>query len=167
VENVAGLDRLAPAFRGKRALVTGHTGFKGGWLSLWLADLGAEVTGYALPPETDPDLYSAIRLGDVIRPVQGDVRDRSRLDALLRESRPDVIFHMAAQALVRRSYRQPLETFAVNAMGTAELLDALRARGERCAVVVVTSDKCYENDRSGRPRKEGDALGGEDLYSAI
>jgi len=163
---VAGLERIAAALRGKRALVTGHTGFKGGWLCQWLADLGADVTGYALPPETEPDLFSAIRLGEVVRSVHGDIRERARLDTVLRESRPEMVFHLAAQPLVRRSYRQPLETFAVNVMGTVQLLDAVRARGERCAVVVVTSDKCYQNDGSGTPHKETDALGGKDPYSA-
>jgi len=158
---------FADAFRGRPVLVTGHTGFKGSWLSLWLTRLGARVSGYALPPPTRPSLFEAggvrSRLADH---READIRDRPALRAALAAAAPDVVFHLAAQPIVRRSYAAPLETFDVNVMGTAALLDAVRELGLRCAVVVVTSDKCYENRESSRPRRESDRLGGDDPYSA-
>jgi CDP-glucose 4,6-dehydratase len=158
---------FADAFRGRPVLVTGHTGFKGSWLSLWIARLGARVTGYALPPPTRPSLFEA---GGVRARLtahwEADVRDRTALRAALAEATPDVVFHLAAQPIVRRSYASPVETFDVNVLGTAVLLDAVRELGLRCAVVVVTSDKCYENREPSRPRRESDRLGGDDPYSA-
>lgn len=156
-----GLNALA----GKRVLVTGHTGFKGAWLSLWLRDLGAAVTGFALPPET-PSFYDGLRLNSLIDSRLGDVRDREAVLALFREVRPEVVLHLAAQPLVLRSYRDPAETFSTNVMGLVNLLDAARQTPSVKAVQVVTSDKCYENQETGRACREGDPLGGHDPYSA-
>ncbi|MBK7397833.1 MAG: CDP-glucose 4,6-dehydratase [Myxococcales bacterium] len=152
--------------RGRRVLVTGHTGFKGGWLTTWLATLGAEVTGYALAPDTEPCLFAAARVGERCRSIEGDVRDRPKLEALVEALAPEVVFHLAAQPLVRRSYAEPHETLEVNVMGTVNLLEALRKARTRAAVVVVTSDKCYENREWVHGYREPDALGGHDVYSA-
>ena len=164
---MAGLEaqRLGDAYARKRVLVTGHTGFKGGWLTLWLASLDAEVTGLALPPSTVPSLFEAAGVAEVCRHVVGDIRDPELLRKVVRDTRPDVIFHLAAQPLVRLSYEQPLETLATNVMGTAHLLDSVRAERQRCAIVVVTSDKCYENREWEFGYREVDALGGHDVYS--
>lgn len=153
------------AFRGKRVLVTGHTGFKGGWLTLWLADLGAHVTGYALAPETSPALFDAIGVGEHCRSIEGDVRDRAAFSRVVRDAEPEVIFHLAAQPLVRRSYAEPHETIDTNVMGTANLLEVVRTARIRAAVVVVTSDKCYENKEWNHGYREDDPLGGHDVYS--
>jgi CDP-glucose 4,6-dehydratase len=150
---------------GCRVLVTGHTGFKGGWLCLWLAHLGADVTGFSLKPD-DPSLFDNAEIGKGMRSVIGDVRDRDAVAKVLREARPQVIFHLAAQSLVRRSYGDPVETFETNVMGTVNLLDAARNCPELRAVINVTSDKCYENDGAGRAFVEGDPMGGHDPYSA-
>jgi len=132
-------------YHGKRVLVTGHTGFKGSWLALWLKQMGAVVTGYALPPPTNPNLFEEARVAEGLRSVLGDVRDFASLKLALGESRAEVVFHLAAQPLVRASYQQPAETYATNVMGTVNLLEAVReAQGVR-AVVNVTTDKCYEN----------------------
>lgn len=163
---VAGLAADFERYRGKRVLVTGHTGFKGGWLALWLRELGAEVTGFALAPDTEPALFHAIELEKELTHRLGDVRDRAAVRRVVDEVRPEMIFHLAAQPLVRRSYREPVETFATNVMGTAHVLEAVRERAQPCAVVIVSSDKCYENDGSGTARVEGDPLGGHDPYSA-
>ncbi len=152
-------------FRGRRVFVTGHTGFKGAWLSLWLQKLGAEVTGFALPA-LEPSLFRVSDVGSGMRSIEGDIRDRAVLEAALRAARPEVIIHMAAQALVRRSYADPVESFATNVMGTVNLLDIARDLPGLRAVVNVTSDKCYENDGSGRAFVEGDPMGGHDPYSA-
>lgn len=149
---------------GRRVLVTGHTGFKGAWLVRWLARMGAEVTGYARAAETAPALWTLLGEGRV-RSVIADLNDRARLDAALAEARPEVIVHLAAQALVRRSYRDPVETFASNVMGTVQLLDAARACPDLRAVVVATSDKAYENVEQIWGYRETDALGGRDPYS--
>ncbi len=159
---------MAPRFAwaGRRVLVTGHTGFKGAWLSLWLHRLGAEVTGFALPPPTDPSLFDAARIGELLRHVEGDVRDPQALAAVVAEARPDVVFHLAAQPLVRYSYEQPVETYATNVMGTVHLLEAVRQVPEVQAVVCVTSDKCYENREWVWPYRESDPMGGHDPYSS-
>jgi CDP-glucose 4,6-dehydratase len=155
---------LALAYAGKRVLVTGHSGFKGSWLTLWLRELGASVTGYSLAP--DPrSLFTCAGLAARCTHVEGDVRDLNGLTATLERTRPDVIFHLAAQALVRRSYLDPLGTFETNALGTAHLLEAVRLTGTRCAVVIVSSDKCYENREWVHGYREDDALGGHDVYS--
>ncbi|MEL6479729.1 MAG: CDP-glucose 4,6-dehydratase [Pseudomonadota bacterium] len=149
---------------GRRVLVTGHTGFKGAWAGHWLARLGAEVTGFALPPEATPDLHSLIGFPGLS--VLGDLRDRKSIETMLAVARPEIVLHMAAQPLVRRSYVEPIETFASNVMGTAHLLEALRGCEGVRAVLVVTSDKVYENDESGRAFAETDPLGGHDPYAA-
>lgn len=153
-------------WRGRRVFLTGHTGFKGGWLAAWLIEMGAEVLGYALPPDTKPSFFELCGLKRRIRSVLGDIRDTSRLARAMRSFRPETIFHLAAQPLVRRSYRKPLETFAVNVLGTLHVLEAARQVPRARAVVVVTSDKCYENPGGRRPFREIDPLGGSDPYSA-
>jgi len=147
--------------------LTGHTGFKGSWLSMWLASMGAEVTGYALPPPTDPSLYRLARVDSLVRSTIADVRDAGKLARALADSRPDVVFHMAAQPLVRESYRAPVETYAVNVMGTVNLLEAVRGCGTVRAVVNVTTDKCYENRGwLWGGYREDEPLGGHDPYSS-
>ncbi|MCX8508626.1 MAG: CDP-glucose 4,6-dehydratase [Rhodobacteraceae bacterium] len=150
---------------GRRVFLTGHTGFKGAWMAALLTHLGAEVTGYALPPDTDPNLWSLLNLGRVCS-IFGDLNDRAELDRALHQARPEVILHLAAQALVRRSYRDPVGTFASNVMGTVQLLDAARACPDLRAVVVATSDKAYENIEQIWGYRETDPLGGRDPYSA-
>lgn len=157
------------AYRGKRVFVTGHTGFKGSWLCEILLLAGAEVYGYALKPPTRPSLFVQLKLARRIRRhTIGDVRDLDALEAALREANPDFVFHLAAQPIVRESYRIPRETFDVNVMGTVNVLEAIRriGFGKPVSVVCVTTDKCYENDNSGRAFREGDHLGGSDPYSA-
>jgi CDP-glucose 4,6-dehydratase len=150
----------------QRVLLTGHTGFKGAWLALWLERLGAGVTGLSLPPATTPNLFSLLQPLERLDSLNGDIRDPPTVAAAVAAARPTVVIHMAAQALVRRSYREPVETFATNVMGTACLLDALRAAPDLRAILVVTSDKVYRNDDSGRAFGEADPLGGDDPYSA-
>lgn len=155
----------AAAFAGRRVLVTGHTGFKGAWLSAWLAGAGAEVTGYAQAPETEPSLWSLLELPNVTS-VIADLNDRAALDQAIAKADPEFVFHLAAQSLVRRSYRAPVETFATNVVGTVQLLDALRAAPNLRAVVVATSDKAYENTEQIWGYREIDPMGGHDPYSA-
>jgi CDP-glucose 4,6-dehydratase len=154
------------AYADRRVFVTGHTGFKGAWLTSWLLRLGAEVTGYALDPPTEPSLFEALELGGRVGHVVSDVRDRDRLAAEMRAARPSVVFHLAAQPVVRLGYAQPQETFATNVMGTVNLLEAARACASVAAVVIITSDKCYDNAETGRAFRETDAMGGRDPYSA-
>ena len=157
----------SPAFwRGRKVLLTGHTGFKGSWLALWLKRLGAEVTGYALPPPTEPNLFALSAGAGVDHDVKGDLRDLDALAACVAEYRPEVVFHMGAQALVRRAYRDPVETFATNVMGTVNLLEVIRRTTEVRAVVNVTSDKCYENKEWYWAYREDEPMGGHDPYSA-
>ncbi len=151
-------------WRGRRVLVTGHTGFKGAWLSLWLRGLKAEVTGYALAPPCTPNLWDIVGGGSAS--IIGDVRDAARVCQSLREADPQVIIHMAAQALVRESYRDPLGTYATNVLGTGTLLQACRSLQALQCVVIVTSDKVYENHGEQRPFVEADRLGGHDPYSS-
>jgi CDP-glucose 4,6-dehydratase len=154
-------------YRGRTVLVTGHTGFKGSWLSVWLHELGAKVAGYALPPPTQPSNFEVASVEELLeRHYNADVRDRETLLAALTAHDPEVVLHLAARTTVRDSYLNPVETFSVNVMGTAVLLDTLRERARPCAVVIVSSDKCYANDESGRPFVEEDAMGGADPYSA-
>ena len=156
-----------PAFwHGRRVLITGHTGFKGGWLALWLAHFGAYVTGYALPPETGDGIYVASGVGHAITPVTGDIKVRSLLRHVIELMRPDVIFHLAAQSLVRRAHRDPAGTYLTNVAGTSEVLEAARYFPFVRAVVVVTSDKVYENREDNQPFVETDRLGGLEPYSA-
>jgi CDP-glucose 4,6-dehydratase len=156
-------------WRNKRVLLTGHTGFKGAWLSLWLERLGAEVTGFALPPVAEPNLWSLVgeraNSGVKLRSVLADIRDVRRVAEVMAETDPHIVIHMAAQALVRESYRDPMGTYATNVMGTAALLQACRTLSNLQCVVVVTSDKVYENHGEGRPFDETDRLGGHDPYS--
>jgi CDP-glucose 4,6-dehydratase len=153
-------------WRGRRVFLTGHTGFKGSWLSLWLSDLGADITGYSLAPPTDPSLFESARVGQLVRHIEADVRDLDRLHAAMREARPEVVFHLAAQPLVRLSYDEPVETFATNVMGTVNVLEAVRRTGGVRSAVIVTTDKCYENQEHGRPFGETDPMGGHDPYSS-
>jgi CDP-glucose 4,6-dehydratase len=171
-------------WRARRVLLTGHTGFKGAWLTLWLEALGADVTGYALQPAAEPNLWSIVGAGErggarrdgarrsgagptgcQARSVIADIRDVARVQEAVARADPQIVIHMAAQALVRESYRDPLATFATNVMGTAVLLQACRSLPRLECIVVVTSDKVYENDGAGRAFEEGDRLGGHDPYS--
>lgn len=160
-------DLLLDSFRGRRVFLTGHTGFKGSWLAVWLERLGAQVFGYALAPPSEINAYT---VNDIAPHLAGsclaDIRDVTQLTAAVNAAEPDVIFHLAAQPLVRESYRCPLETHAVNYLGTANLLEAVRTRGRPCTVVVITTDKCYENKEQVWGYRENDALGGHDPYSA-
>jgi CDP-glucose 4,6-dehydratase len=151
---------------GRRVLVTGHNSFKGSWLTLWLTMLGARVSGYALAPCTQPALWNLLGLAQEVKSVMGDVRDAALVERAVADARPQVIFHLAAQALVRASYQDPVGTYATNVMGTVHVLDAARRCADTQAVVVVTSDKCYENRESGQAYREGDAMGGYDPYSS-
>jgi CDP-glucose 4,6-dehydratase len=153
-------------WRGKRVLLTGHTGFKGAWLALWLHEMGARVTGLALPPASEPSLFALARIDGLLDSHLADVRDAAAVRALVQQAQPDIVLHMAAQALVRPSYEQPLDTLATNVMGTAHVLDALRAVGSARVAVVVTTDKVYRNREWAWPYREDDALGGHDPYSA-
>jgi CDP-glucose 4,6-dehydratase len=153
-------------WRDKRVFVTGHTGFKGSWMTLLLTALGAEVRGYALQPQTNPSMFHALALECMCDSVIADIRDGTRLATALREFAPDVAIHMAAQPLVRRSYKEPIETFEVNVQGTVNFLEACRGVASIRSVVVVTTDKCYENHGDSRPYGEDEPLGGHDPYSA-
>jgi len=147
-------------------LVTGHTGFKGGWLSLWLHELGARVFGYSLAPTTTPNLFEQARLGETLDDARGDVRDRRGVASRVAAVQPDFVFHLAAQSLVRPSYDDPVGTMETNVMGTVNVLDAVRCARRPCVVVVVTTDKCYENTGQLHGYRETDPLGGADPYSA-
>lgn len=154
-------------WQGKSVFLTGHTGFKGSWLALWLAQMGARVHGYALAPLTDPAMFQALALRDVVTTHQiADLRDRESLTAAVAAAKPDVVIHMAAQPIVSIGYSEPLETFEVNVMGTAALLEACRPITGEIPVLVVSSDKCYLNLDTGRAFTEADPLGGKDPYSA-
>ena len=154
------------SWSGRRVLVTGHTGFKGSWLSLWLRSMGAEVTGFALPPPTRPSLFEMADVAGAVRHMEGDIRDLSAVTDAVAAARPEVVFHLAAQPLVRRSYQEPVETYATNVMGTVNLLEAARRTGGVKAIVAVTSDKCYENREWVWPYRENDPMGGHDPYSS-
>lgn len=151
----------------KVVLITGHTGFKGSWLSLWLQSLGSKVIGYSLPAPTNPSLFEIARVGEAMTSIQGDVRDFEHLKSVVTEHRPQIVVHMAAQSLVRHSYENPVETYATNVMGTVNLLEAVRTAGNGNvkAVLNVTSDKCYENREWVWGYRENDPMGGHDPYS--
>lgn len=158
---------MTPEFwKGRRVFVTGHTGFKGSWLALLLQVLGAEVHGYALPPSTTPALFNDADIATGMHSRFGDIRDPAALSAAVRGARPEIVLHLAAQAIVSESFDKPLDTLHTNVVGTANLLEALRGHDGVKAVLVVTSDKCYENKEGGRAYREDEALGGNDPYSA-
>jgi len=156
----------AEFWRGKRVLLTGHTGFKGSWLSLWLQSMGAQVVGYALAPPTEPSLFEVAGVGAGMTSVIGDIRDLEHLRAVFAEHKPEIVIHMAAQPLVRYSYAEPVETYSTNVMGTVNLLEAVRGTPGVKAVVNVTTDKCYENREWAWGYRENEAMGGYDPYSS-
>jgi CDP-glucose 4,6-dehydratase len=160
---------FANCYLGKRVLITGHTGFKGAWLAEWLLSLGAEVTGFALPPPTTPSLFDQLSLKTRLRHIEGDVRDLTAVRAAVAACQPDFVFHLAAQPLVRLSYSQPVETYATNVMGTVNVLEAVRLAADPahpCVVVAITTDKCYENKEWVHSYREEDPMGGYDPYSS-
>lgn len=150
---------------GKRILITGHTGFKGSWLCLWLNSVGALVAGYALAPPTRPSLYELARVDDLVDSTIGDIRDLETLSRRLASFAPDVVFHMAAQSVVLRSYEDPVDTYSTNVLGTVNVLEAIRRNGQPCTIVNVTTDKCYANQGWLWGYRETDELGGRDPYS--
>src|SRR5829696_1580801 len=157
---------LISTYRNRRILVTGHSGFKGSWLCSWLLELGAKMTGLALAPDTRPNLFEALGIGERMTSHVADIRDETAVRRVLDEGQPEIIFHLAAQPLVRRSYAEPIETFATNVLGTAHVLNAARQLGTVRAIVNVTTDKVYENREWAWPYREIDPLGGLDPYSA-
>jgi CDP-glucose 4,6-dehydratase len=159
-------DSLYNIYAGRRVLVTGHTGFKGSWLCHWLLSLNATVRGYALQPPTTPSLFDALHLSERMRDVRGDIRDQAQIQREIFDFQPEFVFHLAAQPLVRYSYQQPVETYETNVLGTVYLLDALRQSNQPCAIVVVTTDKCYENREWCFGYRELDPMGGADPYSS-
>lgn len=163
--SVAGVAMTKSFWQGKKVLITGHTGFKGSWLSLWMQRLGAKVTGYALLPPTEPNLFNLARVAENMVSIQGDVRNPAELRNAIQSCQPEIIFHMAAQALVRKSYQDPVDTFSTNVMGAVHLLDAVRHIDSVRVVVNVTSDKCYENNEWVWGYRENDPMGGYDPYS--
>lgn len=158
---------MSPSFwQGRRVLLTGHTGFKGAWLALWLQQLGAQVTGYARAPATRPNLYGLAQVADGMTSIFGDVRDTAALSSALKAAQPEIVIHMAAQALVRYGYENPVETYATNVMGTVNLFEAVRTCSSVRSIVCVTSDKCYDNKEWLWGYRENEALGGYDPYSS-
>ena len=153
-------------FQGKRILLTGHSGFKGSWLSLWLDRLGAKVTGISLPPNTEPNLFSLAGNKEFCESHFCDIRNSTAFNALMKQIQPEIVFHLAAQPLVRAGYVDPIETFSTNVLGTAHVLDALRGLDVVRVALMVTTDKVYRNQGQPRPYREDDALGGHDPYSA-
>lgn len=160
------LENFRKFYKNKRVLITGITGFKGSWLALWLLELGAEVIGYSLPPHTNPSLFNALNLKDKLTYISGNILDSEKLNQVFEQYKPEIVFHMAAQALVRPSYLNPALTFETNIMGTVNLFEAVRQSNLVRAVVNVTSDKCYENKEISYAYKEDDPMGGYDPYSA-
>ncbi len=160
------MENVVNPWQGRRVFLTGHTGFKGGWLALWLARRGAQIRGYALDPATEPNLFTVASVATVLDDIRGDIRDCAKLESSMVEFRPDVVFHLAAQPILRRSYTDPLGTYSTNVMGTAHVLEAVRKTSSVRAVVCVTSDKCYQNQEWVWPYRETEALGGFDPYSS-
>jgi CDP-glucose 4,6-dehydratase len=154
------------AYKGKKVLITGHTGFKGGWLSLWLHDIGADVSGYALDPVYPDGIFALSRIENDINDYRGDIRDLINLERVFHEVQPEIVFHLAAQPLVLESYKNPVETFDVNIMGTVNVLEAIRKTPSVKAAVIITSDKCYENREWIWGYREDEPMGGHDPYSA-
>lgn len=163
---VEGMGMNCEFWKGKRVLLTGHTGFKGSWLTLWLQSMGAQVVGYSLDPPTNPNLYEAADIGSEITSINGDIRDLEHLKSVFTEFKPEIVFHMAAQALVRQSYHEPVETYSTNVIGTVNLLESIRCTNGVRSVVNVTSDKCYENREWLWAYREDEMLGGYDPYSS-
>lgn len=161
-----GLGLNALFWRGKRVFITGHTGFKGSWISLWLQQLGAEVTGFALLPPTQPSLFEVAKVSQGMTSVTGDIRNAETLTLAMRQAAPEIVIHMAAQPLVRRSYLDPVETYSTNVMGTVNMLEAVRQTPSVRAVVNVTTDKCYENKEWVWGYREDEPMGGFDPYSS-
>ena len=159
-------DLFKGIFQNKKVFVTGHTGFQGSWLTLWLKSLGAKVTGYSLSPPTKPSLFEILQLNQNINHILGDVKDHSLLQKCMIKHKPDIVFHLAAQPLVRSSYEKPVDTFHTNIMGTVNLLEAIRNTQSVKAGIIITSDKCYENKEWDFAYRENDPLGGFDPYSA-
>jgi CDP-glucose 4,6-dehydratase len=158
---------MNPGFwKDKRVLVTGHTGFKGGWLCLWLQQLGAKVVGYSLEPPSRPSLFELAKVSEGMMSLHGDVRDLESMTTVMQKHRPEIVIHMAAQSLVRYSYGHPVETYATNVMGTVNVLEAARRSGGVRAILIVTSDKCYENREREQGYRENDPMGGHDPYSS-
>ena len=164
VEKVVNM--FAEVFRKKTVWLSGHTGFKGSWLAQWLLELGADVHGFALEPATEPALFDQLELGKRLHHQIADVRDAGAVKKSIRAAQPDFVFHLAAQPLVRLSYEQPVETFATNVMGTIHVMEAMRELKKKCAAVLITTDKCYENREWLYGYREDDPLGGSDPYSA-
>lgn len=153
-------------YKGKTVLVTGHTGFKGSWLSVWLHELGANVIGYALDPYTERDNFVLTKIGDKITDIRGDIRDEKKINEVFKEYKPEFVFHLAAQPLVRLSYEKPVETYEINVMGTVNVLEAIRGCESTKVGIMITTDKCYDNKEQLWGYKESDALGGYDPYSS-
>lgn len=166
LEDVVAAEMFSGAFRGKTVLVTGHTGFKGSWMAEWLLTMGADLIGFSHKVDDGPSHFASLGLADRMTHILGDVRDGDAVFQLVDTAKPDVVFHLAAQSLVRYSYDYPVETMATNIMGTVNILDALRRAGRPAAVVCVTSDKCYENREVLSGYREDDPMGGHDPYSA-
>lgn len=152
-------------WKGRRVLITGHTGFKGGWLSLWLQTLGADLLGFSLAPSTTPNFYTLAKVSKGMTSIIGDLRDFAEIQKITKEFKPEIVIHMAAQALVQHSYKEPIETYSTNVMGTVHILEAIRQIGTVKAVINVTTDKCYENQEWAWGYRENDRLGGYDPYS--
>ena len=153
-------------WQGKKVFLTGHTGFKGGWLSLWLSSMGARVTGYALAPNTSPSFFTACKIDELLEKSHiADIRDLQRLQEAMQEAQPEIVIHMAAQPLVRYSYNHPVETYATNVMGTVHVLECIRLSNTVKSAVMVTSDKCYENKEWAWGYRENEPMGGHDPYS--
>ena len=157
---------FANIYGGKRVLLTGHTGFKGAWLAEWLLRLGADVTGLALPPATEPSLFNQLGLANRLRHRLGDIRDLATVRQAVEAAQPDFVFHLAAQPLVRLSYEQPVETYATNVLGTVHVMEAVRLTRRPCTMVAITTDKCYENQEWVHSYREADPMGGYDPYSS-
>ncbi len=153
-------------YKNKKILITGHTGFKGSWLSQWLLMLGANVVGYSLEPDTEPSIFKQLGLSQRVKHHLGDIRDQKKFAKFIQSTSPDIVFHLAAQPLVRQSYEEPLLTYETNVIGTVHLLNALRRLEKPCAAVFITTDKCYENRESDHAYLESDPLGGYDPYSS-
>lgn len=166
MESVVNMDAFNNIYRGKTVLVTGHTGFKGSWISIWLHELGANVIGYALDPYSEKDNFVLSNIGDKIVDIRADIRDKEKLESVFEKYKPEFVFHLAAQPLVRLSYEKPVETYEINVMGTINVLENIRKTNETKMGIMVTTDKCYENKEQISGYKENDRMGGYDPYSS-